>query len=101
MPMGTIGGNVQDENGANASAEIDFSTGMLSLNENGQIVLHKEKSVRYSNGSIALVTWPSNYLLSFEANPRYSLVVRASGKATTLSGKFINHAGTTVLIGNL
>ena len=101
MQTGTIGGNIQDELGVNTSAEIDFNTGVLSVNENGQIVLHKEKSVSYSNGSVALVTWPSNYLVTFEANPRYSLIVRASGRKTMLGGKFVNHAGTTVLIGNL
>lgn len=101
MPKGTIGGNIQDELGMNVSATIDFSTGVLSISEDGKIVLHKNKSNDYASGSVSLVTWPTNRLLSFVANPRYTLEIRASGKKTVLDNKFIDHSGTTILIGNL
>jgi hypothetical protein len=101
MPQGTIGGVVTDELGAGANTTLDFHTGCLSINENGQIVLQKNKRVTYSNGTMALLTWPTNYLLSFQANPRYTLHVLASGKDAWLNDKTINNSGTTVTVGSL
>lgn len=101
MPQGTIGGVVVTELGAGASATVDFHTGVLSINENGQMVIQKNKRVTYTNGTMALITWPTNYLLSFQANPRYTLHVQASGHDAWLNDKTVNHSGTTVTVGSV
>lgn len=101
MPQGTIGGVVTDELGTGASTTLDFNTASLSLNENGQLVIQKSKRRTFSNGTITLICWPTNYLVSFQRNPHYDLIVKASGKEARLTAKMVDHSGTTKNIGSL